>query len=151
MTSEASTVQRDSKPAKKNFCFACGPDNPDGMHLKFSVDAEVPLVRGTFNLANRYQGPPGGVHGGIIASLVDEAMGKLNRVDGIVGLTAEINVEYLRLVPLGREILVEARPSDHHGRNYWRECTIRDSEGKLLVRSRGRFVKVAVREPASSE
>lgn len=134
---------------KRNFCYICGADNPQGMRLKFSVDSKAPLVRGTFSLAHRYQGPPAAAHGGIIASLVDEAMGKLNRVDGIVSVTAEMTVEYLHLVPLGHKIVVEARPAEQRGRNYWRECTIRDSKGKLLVRGRGRFVKVAVRGDAS--
>lgn len=129
----------------KRFCYVCGSDNTQGMRLKFEVDANDSVARGTFNLAHRYQGPPGAAHGGVIAAIVDEAMGKLSRLDGSVVLTAEMTVEYLRLVPLGRKILVEARPTEQRDRNYWRECTIRDSSGKLLVRSRGRFVKVAVR------
>ena len=136
-----------SPKIKRNFCYGCGADNPEGMRLKFAVEAEAdgPVVRGTFSMAHRYQGPPGGVHGGIIATLVDEAMGKLSRLDGVVALTAELTVEYLQLVPLGRKIIVEARPTEHRGRSYWRECTIRDAQGKLLVRSRGRFVKIADR------
>ncbi len=97
------------------------------------------------NIAHRYQGPPSFVHGGVIAVLVDEAMGKLNRLDGIVAMTAEMTVRYVRPVPLGRKIQVKAWPLRRRGRNYWRECTIHDSQGKLLVQSKGRFVKVAVR------
>ena len=132
---------------KRNFCYGCGADNPQGMRLKFTIEAEGPVVRGTFSMAHRYQGPHGGVHGGIIATLVDEAMGKLSRLDGVVALTAELTVEYLKPVPLGRKIIIEARPAEHRGRSYWRECTIRDAQGKLLVRSRGRFVKIADRTP----
>ncbi|MBI2816799.1 MAG: PaaI family thioesterase [Acidobacteria bacterium] len=131
---------------RRNFCYACGADNPQGMRLKFNVDPEGPVVRATFSMAHRYQGPPNGVHGGIIATLVDEAMGKLSRVDGVVALTAELNVEYLRPVPLGRKIIVEARPAQQRGRSYWRECTIHDANGTLLVRGKGRFVKVAARD-----
>ena len=115
------------------------------MRLKFSVDPEKWIVEGTFNIAHRYQGPPSFVHGGVIAVLVDEAMGKLNRLDGIVAMTAEMTVRYVRPVPLARKIQVKAWPLRHRGRNYWRECTIHDSQGKLLVQSKGRFVKVAVR------
>lgn len=140
-------MKQDSPKRKpKNFCFGCGAANPHSMRLKFSLFPEEPVVRGTLRLARRYQGPPAAVHGGIIALIVDEAMGKLSRVDGVVALTAELTVEYLKPVPLGRKIMVEARPVKQMGRNYWRECTIRDSEGTLLVRSRGRFVKIAVRD-----
>lgn len=135
------------KPPKvaRNFCFACGQDNSQGMRLKFSIDSKDSTVRGSFRMAGRYQGSPAALHGGIVATLVDEAMGKLNRLDGIVAPTAEINVEYLLPVPLGRKIVVEARSTSQQGRHYWRECTIRDSEGKLLARGKGRFVKVGVR------
>ena len=138
--------QVSAKPKPKNFCFGCGAANPHSMRLKFSLIPEEPVVRGSLTIARRYQGPPHGVHGGIIALIVDEAMGKLSRVDGVVAVTGELTVEYLKPVPLGRKIIVEARPEKQMGRNYWRECTIRDSEGTLLVRSRGRFVKIAVRD-----
>jgi len=133
----------------RNFCFACGPDNAQGMRLKFSVHENDSVARGTFVLAGRYQGPPSFAHGGIIAAVVDEAMGKLSRLEGVVALTAELSVEYLHPVPLGRKILVEARPVKQMGRNYWRECTIRDARGKLLARGKGRFVKIAVRGDAA--
>jgi uncharacterized protein (TIGR00369 family) len=140
-------MKKVAKPKiKRKICYACGPDNPQGMRLKFAVYPEDPVVRATFTLAHRYQGPPASVHGGIIATLVDEAMGKLSRLDGVVAMTAELNVEYLRPVPLGRKILIEARPAEHRGRSYWRECTIHDAKGTLLVRGRGRFVKVAERD-----
>jgi uncharacterized protein (TIGR00369 family) len=120
------------------------------MKLKFVIDDANRLVRGSFRLPGRYEGPPSHVHGGIIALLVDEAMGKLNRPENIIALTAEMTIEYLRPVPLRKKIVVEARPMEHNGRNYWRECSIRDEHGALLARAKGRFVKVAERVPANT-
>jgi len=94
-------------------------------------------------MPGRYQGSRKVLHGGIVALLLDEAMGKFNRLDEIVAPTAELSVEYLRPVPVGRKILVEARRIRQQGRNYWREGTIADADGKLLARGKGRFVKVA--------
>ena len=130
-----------AKPAK-NVCFGCGPDNSDGMRLKFKIEGDDPVVRGLLRLPSRYQGSRKILHGGIIALLMDEAMGKFNRVDEIVAPTAELSVRYLRPVPVGKRILVEARRLRQEGRNYWRECTIQDEEGKLLARGEGRFVKI---------
>ncbi|MGH9786002.1 MAG: PaaI family thioesterase, partial [Terriglobia bacterium] len=139
-------IQRRSQARRpKNSCFGCGKDNPEGMKLQFLIDDANRLVRGSFRLPARYEGPPAHAHGGIIAVLMDEAMGKLNRPENIVALTAEMTVEYLRPVPLRKKITVEARPTDHNGRNYWRECSIRDAHGTLLARGKGRFVKVADR------
>jgi uncharacterized protein (TIGR00369 family) len=132
----------------RNFCFGCGQDNSQGMRLKFSVDPAESVVRGAFRLAGRYQGPSASAHGGIIATVMDDAMGKLNRVEGIRAVTAELNVEYLRPVPLGRKIVVQARRAEQRGRNYFRECTIHDSDGNLLARGRTRYVKIGEREKA---
>ena len=129
----------------RNACFGCGQDNAEGMRLKFKFDEKKSVVRGAFRMASRYQGSRTALHGGIIALLVDEAMGKLNRLDEIVAPTAELRIEYLRPVPVGRKIVVESRRVAQAGRNYWRECTIRDGEGNLLARGRGRFVKVGDR------
>ncbi len=117
------------------------------MRLKFSVDSSESTVSGVFSLAHRYTGPPSFAHGGIIATLLEEAMGKLNRVDGVVAMTAELSVEYLNPVPLSRKIIVEARPSEQRDRDYWRESTIRDSRDRLLARGRARFVRVNTKRP----
>jgi uncharacterized protein (TIGR00369 family) len=130
----------------RNYCFGCGPYNTAGMHLHFRLDGDEPVARGVFRLPGRYQGSHKVLHGGIVALLLDEAMGKFNRLEEIVAPTAELSVEYLRPVPVGRKIVVEARRIRQQGRNYWRECTIQDEAGKLLARGKGRFVKVADRE-----
>ena len=131
-----------SRSNARNYCFGCGPHNAGGMQLKFAVEGDDPVVRGTFRMPGRYQGSRKVLHGGIVALLLDEAMGKFNRLDAIVAPTAELSVEYLRPVPVGRKILVKARRIRQEGRSYWRESTIEDAAGKLLVRGQGRFVKV---------
>lgn len=130
------------RSVNRNYCFGCGPHNAGGMQLKFTVDGVDPVVRGSFRIPGRYQGSPKVLHGGIVALLLDEAMGKFNRLDGIVAPTADLSVEYRRPVPVGRRILVEARRIRQQGRNYWRECRIEDEAGKLLAQGKGRFVKV---------
>src|SRR3990172_8205699 len=103
------TRKRTAPAIVQNFCFACGPDNSQGMRLKFAMDPKEGVVRGAFRLAGRYQGSGQGAQGGILATVLDDAMGKLSRLDGIVAPTAELHMDYLRPVPIGRKILVEAR------------------------------------------
>src|SRR5215472_15397587 len=79
--------------APRNHCFGCGQDNPEGMR---------------FRIPRRYQGPPGHVHGGIIATILDEAMGKVNKLRSVIALTRNMEVEYLKPVPLGKPLIVEA-------------------------------------------
>ncbi len=94
---------------QKNYCFACGPNNPDGMRLRFTYDEERGCFVCRFRLGKRYTGPPGHCHGGIIATILDEAMGKVNKLRHVVAVTSEITVNYLKPVPLRQPLRVESR------------------------------------------
>src|SRR5215831_17267250 len=91
---------------QRNYCFACGKDNPDGMRLKFVYDRQNGCYVCRFRLGKRFTGPPGHCHGGIIATILDEAMGKVNRLRHVVALTSQITVDYLEPVPLNKPLRV---------------------------------------------
>ena len=93
----------------QNACFACGPDNAAGMHLKFSYNGKRKTFVCRFRLDERYTGPPGYCHGGIIATILDEAMGKVNKIREVIAMTAQMKIDYLRPVPLNRPLRVESR------------------------------------------
>ena len=90
-----------------NYCFACGRDNPEGLGLQFAFDEERKSYVCRFELSRRHTGPPGHAHGGIIATILDEAMGKANRISEVTAVTQSMTVEYLRLVPLGKPLVAE--------------------------------------------
>src|SRR4029077_470710 len=115
-----------SHPVKKNLCFACGKDNPHGMHLKFSLDRERNHFVSHFRLSNRYTGPPGHCHGGIIATILDDAMSKLSRLFEASAATARMTVEYLRPVPLHTPLQVWSRYVSKRGRQLTHAAEIRD-------------------------
>jgi uncharacterized protein (TIGR00369 family) len=137
-------AERDSRhvPSGKNYCFACGRDNPDSMKLKFSFDEAEGRVLCKVRLGKRYTGPPGHCHGGIIATLLDEAMAKLNKLHGVTAMTSEIQVNYLRPVPLQRPLRMEAREVSVEGRRRHRTAEIRDQKGEVLARGTGIFLTV---------
>lgn len=130
------------EPNPTNPCFGCGGANERGMRLTFERDDEGQRIVGRFRISAEYQGSQGVVHGGIIALLLDEAMGKVNRFSDVVAVTAELNIEYHRPVRVDEEIVVEARQVERDGRNLRHEGEIRNAAGKLLARGRGRFVVV---------
>jgi uncharacterized protein (TIGR00369 family) len=118
------------------------------MHLAFEQDDETRRIRGRFQLGAEYQGATGFIHGGIIATLLDEVMSKANRFRKARAVTAELNVEYLRPVMVGVDLVVEGWETDAKGRNLFLQSEIRDSHGHLLARGRGRFVDLdAPRDP----
>ncbi len=130
------------EPKPTNTCFGCGGANDRGMQLTFEQDDAARRIRGDFRLGPEYSGGAGFVHGGIIATLLDEAMGKVNRFRGLRAVTAELTIEYLRPVPVEQDIVVEAREVDMKGRNLYHVGEIRNARGDVLARGRGRFVDV---------
>jgi uncharacterized protein (TIGR00369 family) len=129
-------------PLKKNYCFACGPDNPEGMHLEFTLDEERKVFVCQFNLHKRYTGPPGHCHGGIIATILDDAMGKVNKLRDVVAVTKEMTVEYLKPVPLEKPLRVEGSEVSVHGRQHINMAEIMNEQGEVLARSRGTFIAI---------
>lgn len=124
-----------------NRCFGCGLANATGLRLEFLLAGDgavvsLPVVPDTF------EGHPGYLHGGIIATLLDEAMSKAVRVLGTPSMTRKMEVEYLRPVPSGAPLRLEGRVVRSEGRKHWAEAVIADAEETVLARSHGLFIEV---------
>ncbi len=129
-------------PLLKNQCFACGPDNAAGMHLKFTYDKKRQTFVCHFRLDERYTGPPGHCHGGIIATILDEAMGKVNKVRQVIAVTAQMTVDYLRPVPLNKPLRVESRAVSSLQRKHVNMGEILNQKGEVLARGQALFISV---------
>jgi uncharacterized protein (TIGR00369 family) len=129
-------------PLLKNQCFACGPDNTAGMHLKFTYDKKRKTFVCRFRLDERYTGPPGHCHGGIIATILDEAMGKVNKVRQVIAVTAQMTVDYLRPVPLNKPLRVESREVSSLQRKHVNMGEILNQKGEVLARGQALFISV---------
>jgi uncharacterized protein (TIGR00369 family) len=127
----------------QNHCFGCGVANPVGLQLDFSVTPDHSVVCAAV-VSDNYEGPPGYLHGGIIATLLDEAMSKANRAHGVTAMTRQMQVEYLRPVPSGAAIEIEGRVTRSEGRKHWTEAEIRNAEGKILAHANGLFIAIQI-------
>jgi uncharacterized protein (TIGR00369 family) len=127
---------------RKNYCFACGKDNPQGMRLKFVHDEESKRFVCWFRLGKRYTGPPGHCHGGIIATILDDAMGKVNKLRDVVALTSQITVDYLRPVPLNQPLRVESYEVRVEGRKHINMAEILNQKDEVLARGQGTFIAI---------
>jgi acyl-coenzyme A thioesterase PaaI-like protein len=129
----------------QNACFGCGDDNDAGLHLKFFVDDEDRVLC-RLRLAAQFQGPPGHAHGGIIATLLDEAMSKANRRRNIVAMTRHMSIDYRRPVPLESDLVIEGwsekDAASASGRKHQCSAEIRDASGAVLASATGIFVEV---------
>lgn len=130
------------EPNPANHCFGCGGANDSGMKLTFELDQDTRRATGKFVLGSRYGGGAGFAHGGVIAILLDEAMGKISKLSEERAVTAELNIEYRKPVPVDAEIIVSGWQASEKGRNRFRVGEIHDAQGNLLARGHGRFVVV---------
>jgi uncharacterized protein (TIGR00369 family) len=127
--------------AAQNRCFGCGEANPMGMHLEFLL-AEDGSVVCLAAVPDTFEGPVGYVHGGIIATLLDEAMSKAVRARGVRAMTRHMEVDYLRPVPSGAPIRLEGHVTHHEGRKHWVQARILNDEGTELAKGKGLFIEL---------
>jgi uncharacterized protein (TIGR00369 family) len=141
------TATRQEKPLTPlahgalNHCFGCGLENRTGLRLKFFVDGDKNVVS-HLRLAPRFAGPPGHAHGGIIATLLDEAMSKVNRARGVLAMTRRLDVDYLRPVPLGKPLTLTARHTGTTGRRNHIEAQLANASGEILAAAKAIFVTI---------
>ena len=134
------------KPNPENKCFGCGGANPRGMQLTFEQDDAANRIRGNFRLGPEYQGGANFIHGGIIATVLDEVMGKVCRFRNARAVTAELTIEYLKPVPVDEDLEIEGKEIEMNGRNIHIAGEIRNQAGQVLARARGRFVVVGQKQ-----
>lgn len=122
-------------------CFACGPENPIGLHLHFER-SDVDEVFAWTVLAPEFQGWRNIAHGGIGMALLDEAMAHAAGTVGVRGVTAALDVRFRKPIPIGVPVAVE-------GRVLWRKrnvlglsACVRDEDGTLLLEAAGKFVSM---------
>jgi uncharacterized protein (TIGR00369 family) len=133
-----------------NFCFGCGKENPIGLHLHFDVQSSASgevTTTADVEMAGEFQGPPGLTHGGIIATLLDESMAKLNAALGLLAMTRRMEIDYLKPVPIRTRLTVRARHVKREGRKLFHYAEIADADGIVLARATALFIVV----PATSQ
>jgi acyl-coenzyme A thioesterase PaaI-like protein len=130
---------------RANHCFGCGPANPQGLHLVFTTDTSHPeaiTATAHINLTRMFEGPPGHIHGGIVAALLDEAMSKLNRPLNVLAMTRHMEIDYLRPAPLHQPLVLISRHLRREGRKLFHQAEIKLPNGTVLARAQGLFIVV---------
>jgi acyl-coenzyme A thioesterase PaaI-like protein len=118
-----------------------GEHNPIAPPVAVERDGEV--IRGRATLGVAYEGPPGYVHGAVIAGIFDQMLGLANIASGLPGMTGTLTVRYRRPTPLHTELLFEARTSRRQGRKIFCAGTLR-AAGELTAEAEGVFVTLAL-------
>src|SRR5687767_6039551 len=130
--------QRDGPDDAFRLCFGCGPAHPSGLRVRcFETEEGVasPIV-----VPRVYEGPPGAVHGGIVAAYLDEVLGGA-AVDhtGRMYVTGELSVRYVKPTPVERPLLGRGRATGVTPKFIDVEATLEELETREIVaRAKGR-------------
>lgn len=114
-----------------------GHVNPVAAPLHFEYLDDKVIARAVFG--RQFEGPAGGVHGGVVAAAFDELLGVAQMLSGYAGYTASLTVDYRSITPLEKEIVHEAAVKDLDGRKLRMHATS-TFEDKLLVEAEALFV-----------
>ncbi len=128
------------------MCFGCGKNNPIGLKLEFDLDEDNLTVEGRFTPKVEHAGYKGIMHGGLVATLLDEAMVKLLWDAGISAVTASLEVRLVKPVPVGRELVIKARVDSQRGPLVHTSAEVEDAAGNVLAKGKAKCMKVEIKE-----
>jgi len=114
-----------------SMCFGCGSDNPIGLKLSFKWDGKT--ARAEFTPTGSYQGWPDMVHGGILMSILDEAMAYAARFEGMACITAKIQVKLKRPAVVGELFIITASITKKSRRLVETKADISLADGTLVA------------------
>ena len=142
-------------PSHFKHCFGCGELHPTGLHLVAHV-GEGADITAEFKVSENHQGAPGLAHGGLLSLAFDEALGKLMWLLRAPAVTARLETDFLKPVPIGTKLHISARITGQVNRKVYSEAEGRlgGPDGDIAVRAAALFVIVPMRhflENAPSE
>lgn len=114
----------------QNLCFGCGPANPAGLKLTFEEDDTK--LYAVWQPSVHFQGYTNVLHGGIIATLLDETGAWcVNVKAGTSGVTSSMTVKYLKPVYISKgTVTIEASVISREQKSARLLCCLFDGEGK---------------------
>jgi acyl-coenzyme A thioesterase PaaI-like protein len=116
-----------------------GLSNPVAPPLRAAIVGDH--VEATVTFGTAYEGPPGHVHGGIVAAAFDEVLGMAQSLSGTAGMTGTLNIKYRQPTPLHRELTFVARVDYREGRKILAKGTLHAGD-VLCAEAEGVFVSV---------
>ena len=123
------------------MCFVCGAENPIGLHLDFWMDGEQ--VWTEFTPRPEHQGWPGVLHGGLMATLLDETMGRAAALKGLWMVTAKMELTYRKPVPLGQPLKITASIEQMRGSRMMTAVGhLLLPDGSVAVEARGIYLRI---------
>jgi uncharacterized protein (TIGR00369 family)/excisionase family DNA binding protein len=132
-----------------HFCFGCGRLNPAGLQLSFIAEGDE--VRADFTPGRLREGWSGATHGGVLATLLDEALAWTLFHHQIWAVTARLAITYRRPAPIGAPLTARGRIVQDRGRLVEVAGEARDANGAVVAEATATFVRVSPEQRARLE
>jgi len=134
-------MREEMKLETNGNCFVCGENNPNGLRLSFEIDKEKQTLKTMFVASPTFQGWDGIVHGGILSTLLDEAMAKLVYELGYQAVTASIEIKFKKPAPILEPLLVYGEVTEVSRRLIRAKARIAKNDGTILAVGMSTFMK----------
>lgn len=122
------------------MCYACGKKNKKGLHLEFTFFKQAKKIETTFLPSDQYQGWKGVVHGGIIVTIMDEAMAKLVHLLGYHALTASLDVRFKDMAKTREPLTVSAEVTKLAKRLIFTKAVANRGDGEIIAEARAKLI-----------
>ena len=125
------------------MCFVCGKRNGDGLQLDFELVGEDG-IRTEFTPPMRYQGWRDIVHGGIIATILDEVMVNAAYLRKIVAVSAKLEIKLRRPAAVGERLIFHGRIVRQGAKTLSVKAWAEQENGDVVAEATGLLMKVGV-------
>lgn len=131
-----------SKHTNSKTCFACGANNPSGLKMEF-YDLEDGSIAALVTAKSDHMSYPGTLHGGIVATILDEALGRstFTLEPDTWCVTLEVTVKYKKPVPYDVELRVAARVVEDREKVFICEGEVLLPDDSVAAAARGVYYK----------
>ena len=140
-------VVPNDQPTERTHLFldsvVSGDANPMGLGATVWRDGDTAVMEVTFGKA--FEGAPGRAHGGVVAALVDETMGFVSAIHGMIAFTAQLNITFLSPAPINEHVVARAWRTGHEGRKQYVEAEVRAGES-LVATAEAVFITIDVQK-----
>ena len=139
-----------AKQPNSKMCLVCGLKNPFGLHTSF-YELDNGELMAVFKPKEEHQSYPGRLHGGIISTILDEAMGRaiMNHSEGAIwGVTIDLQVRFKKPVPLDEELRVIGRITKDTSRYFEGTGELLLEDGTVAAEGHGKYLKAPLEKIA---
>lgn len=140
--------ERQLRARTQSGCFVCGQDNPRGLRLCFRQD-EDSEVSAVWSPGAEWEGFSGIVHGGVVSTVLDEAMSKAVAATNTEALTAELRVRFRRYVATGGTFVIHGWIVKRNRRLIEAEAALTATDGTEHAHAWARFLSLPAKDTGS--